>query len=66
MKLPLARREELLNEMRLAALLNEKSWCRRYGVSSRTLRRLRAKALERPLAQSGGDHHILILGPRSA
>jgi hypothetical protein len=59
-------REQLLNEMRLAALLNEKSWSRRYGLSPRQLRRLRAQALERPLARSGDAHRILILGPWSA
>ena len=49
--------------MRLAQFFTEKEWNRRFGVSPRTLRRLRAEALEHPLARSG-DLHVLLLPPR--
>ncbi|MGO9038185.1 MAG: hypothetical protein ACLQKH_09385 [Steroidobacteraceae bacterium] len=63
MKLSAERRAELLAEMRLAQFFTEKEWNRRFGVSPRTLRRLRAEALEHPLARSG-DLHVLLLPPR--
>lgn len=49
MKLTPERRAELLDEMRFAELFNEEMWVLRYGVSLRTIKRLRAEARERPL-----------------
>ncbi len=46
-KLSPERERDLLNEMELAELLTEKAWQRRYGISPRTIRRLRARVRER-------------------
>lgn len=46
MKLSREREAELLAELTLATQFNTKAWCRRYGVSARTVKRLRAKARE--------------------
>lgn len=54
-KLSPARRAELLNELRLRMLFKDKVLCARYGISRRTLTRLQAEALERPMAQNAPD-----------
>lgn len=60
MKLSPARRAELLNELRLRVLFSNKALARRYGVSRRTLVRLQAEALARPLAPMAPDTlHVL-------
>ena len=62
--LPPAREAELLAEMELAELFTEKMWQRRYGLSPRTLRRLRAKMRERqrPVAALGPDTvHVVVI-----
>jgi DNA-directed RNA polymerase specialized sigma24 family protein len=51
MKLKPDQRRAILNEMILSELFSEKAWARRYGISARTVKRLRAEARER-LAQS--------------
>jgi hypothetical protein len=62
MKLSAERRAELVAELRLRELFTNKALCRRYGVSRRTLVRLRAEMMqERPLAQFGtATHHVLL------
>jgi hypothetical protein len=63
-KLSPSREAELLNEMKLAELFTERAWMARYGVSARTLRRLRAKVRQHQgsLAALGPDTvHILCL-----
>jgi hypothetical protein len=47
MKIKPDQRRALMNEMILAELFSEKAWARRYGVSIRTVKRLRAEARER-------------------
>lgn len=47
MKLKPDQRRAIMNEMILAELFSEKVWARRYGISVRTVKRLRAEARER-------------------
>jgi DNA-directed RNA polymerase specialized sigma24 family protein len=47
MKLKPDQRRAIINEMVLSELFSEKAWARRYGVSVRTVKRLRAEARER-------------------
>jgi hypothetical protein len=47
MKLKPDQRRALLNEMILAELFSEKRWSNRYGISVRTVRRLREEAREK-------------------
>jgi hypothetical protein len=46
MKLSSERRAVLLSEMQLATQFNTKAWCRRFGISPRQVKRLRAEARE--------------------
>jgi hypothetical protein len=39
-------RRAIINEMVLSELFSEKAWARRYGISQRTVKRLRAEARE--------------------
>jgi hypothetical protein len=39
-------RRAIINEMVLSELFSEKAWSRRYGISVRTVKRLRAQARE--------------------
>ena len=55
MRLSPQRRAELLNELRLRMLFRDKIMCRRWGISRRTLARLQAEALMRPMAQKVPD-----------
>jgi len=57
-KLSPQQHREILAEMQLAALFNVKSWARRYNISPRTVKRLKAEALERMarIAQKGPIH----------
>jgi hypothetical protein len=50
MKLTPEQRRAILAEMRLAELFTEKMWARRYRISTRTVKRLRAAAREQPQA----------------
>lgn len=47
MKLKPDQRRAIINEMVLSELFSEKAWARRYGISPRTVKRLRAEARER-------------------
>jgi hypothetical protein len=47
MKLKPDQRRAILNEMILSELFSEKAWARRYGISARTVKRLRAEARDR-------------------
>jgi FixJ family two-component response regulator len=47
MKLKADQRREIINEMILAELFSEKAWARRFQISPRTVKRLRAEARER-------------------
>ena len=46
MKLRPEERRAIINEMVLSELFSEKSWVKRYGISARTVKRLRAEARE--------------------
>jgi hypothetical protein len=46
MKLSRDDRRAIINEMVLSELFSEKAWARRYGISPRTVKRLRAEARE--------------------
>lgn len=46
MKLSRDDRRAIINEMVLSELFSEKAWARRYGISARTVKRLRAQARE--------------------
>ncbi len=60
-KLSPAREAELLAELELASLFTEKMWMRRYGVSARTLGRLKAKVRRRPVAEIQPDTLHVVL-----
>ena len=47
MKIKPDQRRAIMNEMILAELFSEKAWSRRYGISARTVRRLREEAREK-------------------
>ena len=46
MKLTSNQRREILSEMQLATLFNTKAWVRRFSISPRQVKRLRAEARE--------------------
>jgi hypothetical protein len=52
-KLTPEQRVELLNEMRLAEIFNTKMWSRRFGISPRTVKRLRAELRGQPTGPMG-------------
>jgi hypothetical protein len=60
MKLKADQRRVLLNEMILAELFSEKAWARRYGVSIRTVKRLRAEARERMALMVPANIHVTL------
>lgn len=61
MKLNAARREELLNELRLRVLFRDKSLCKRYGVSRSTLARLQREALDGQLVAQNVSYTVRAL-----
>jgi hypothetical protein len=61
MKLKADQRRALVNEMILAELFSEKAWSRRYGVSIRTVKRLRAEARERMALMVPDNIHVTLL-----
>ncbi len=64
MKLSPERRRAILDEMVLAELFSEKAWCRRYQISARTVKRLRAEAREllaRQLAAQNGPFNVVVM-----
>lgn len=60
MKLTKDERREIIAEMRLADLFNVKMWSHRFGISPRTVKRLRAEARTRPLARKGPAQHLVL------
>jgi hypothetical protein len=59
-KLTAEQHAEIIAEMRLAELFSVKMWARRYGVSPRTVKRLRVEARQRPLARNGPEQHVVL------
>lgn len=62
MKLTPDQLRELFNEMELAELFNTKTWSRRFGISPRQVKRLRAMVRERLAARAPkGPVNIVVM-----
>jgi hypothetical protein len=60
MKLKPDQRRAIMNEMILSELFSEKAWARRYGISVRTVKRLRAEARERMALMVPENIHVTL------
>jgi len=59
----------LMNELALATLFNTKSWARRFGISERLVKRLRAEARDQlaQMARKGPVHcQVLVFNSGSS